>query len=63
VLVVEGLLVMAVLVVVVAGSLLPDALIALRIAPAGVLIAVLWVFCAAPTTREWRTSSARSDWS
>jgi len=59
VLVVEGLLVMAVLVVVVAGILLPDALIALRIAPA----AVLWVFCAAPTTREWRTSSARSDWS
>ena len=54
---------MAVLVVVVAGSQLLDALIALRIAPAGVLIAVLWVFCAAPTTREWRTSSARSDWS
>jgi cation:H+ antiporter len=43
VLVVEGLLVIAVLVVVVAGSQLPDTLIAFRLGPAAVLIAVLWV--------------------
>jgi cation:H+ antiporter len=43
VLVVEGLLVIAVLVVVVAGSQLPDHLVAFRLAPASVLIAVLWV--------------------
>lgn len=43
VLVVEGLLVIAVLVVAVAGSQLPDSLIAFRLGPAAVLIAVLWV--------------------
>jgi cation:H+ antiporter len=43
VLVVEGLLVIAVLVVVIAGSQLPDNLIAFRLGPAAVLIAVLWV--------------------
>src|SRR3954447_1786902 len=43
VLVVEGLVVMAVLVVVVAGSQLPDTLIAFRLGPAAVLIAALWV--------------------
>jgi cation:H+ antiporter len=43
VLVVEGLLVIAVLVVVVAGTQLPSSLIAFRVAPSGVLIAVLWV--------------------
>ncbi len=43
VLVVEGLLVVAVLVVVVAGTQLPDDLIAFRLAPAAVLIVVLWV--------------------
>jgi cation:H+ antiporter len=43
VLVVEGLLVVAVLVVVVAGSQLPDTLIAFRLGPASVLIAVLWI--------------------
>jgi len=43
VLVVEGLLVIAVLVVVVAGAQLPDTLVAFRLEPAAVLIAVLWV--------------------
>jgi cation:H+ antiporter len=43
VLVLEAALVVAVLAVVVAGSQLPDNLIALRLAPAPVLIAVLWV--------------------
>lgn len=43
VLVVEGLNVMAVLVVVVAGSQLPNTLIAFRLGPAAVLIVVLWV--------------------
>jgi cation:H+ antiporter len=43
VLVVEGLLVIAVLVVVVAGSQLPNHLIAFRLAPAAVLIFVLWL--------------------
>jgi cation:H+ antiporter len=43
VLVVEGLLVIAVLVVVVAGTQLPDNLVFARVAPGGLLIAVLWV--------------------
>ena len=43
VLVVEGLVVMAVLVVVVAGTQLPDTLIVFRLGPAAVLIAALWV--------------------
>jgi cation:H+ antiporter len=43
VLVVEGLIVIAVLGVVVAGSQLPDNLIAFRLGPAAVLIVVLWV--------------------
>lgn len=43
VLVVEGLLVIAVLVVAVAGSQLPGALVAFRLAPAAVLIVVLWL--------------------
>jgi cation:H+ antiporter len=43
VLVLEGMLVVAVLAVVVAGSQLPDRLTAFRLAPASVLIAVLWV--------------------
>jgi cation:H+ antiporter len=43
VLVVEGLLVVAVLVVVVAGTQLPNNLIAFRLAPAAVLIALIWV--------------------
>jgi cation:H+ antiporter len=42
-LVVEGLLVIAVLVVVVAGTQLPSYLVAFRLAPAGVLIALLWI--------------------
>jgi cation:H+ antiporter len=43
VLVLEALLVVAVLAVVVAGSQLPDDLIAFRLAPAPVLITILWV--------------------
>ncbi len=43
VLVLEGLAVVAVLAVVVAGSQLPDDLITLRLTPAAVLITVLWV--------------------
>ena len=43
VLVVEGLLVVAVLVVVVAGTQLPDTLIAFRLAPAAVLILLIWL--------------------
>ncbi|MFB9235838.1 sodium:calcium antiporter [Plantactinospora siamensis] len=43
VLVLEAALVVAVLAVVVAGSQLPDSLIALRLTPAPVLIAILWV--------------------
>jgi cation:H+ antiporter len=43
VLVVEGLLVIAVLVVVVAGTQLPNNLVFARVAPGGLLIAVLWV--------------------
>ncbi len=43
VLVLEALLVVAVLAVVVAGTQLPPDLIALRLAPASVLIALLWV--------------------
>jgi cation:H+ antiporter len=42
-LVLEGMLVIAVLVLSVAGTRLPQALIAYRVAPAGLLIAVLWV--------------------
>src|SRR5690348_11544138 len=43
VLVLEAALVVVVLAVVIAGSQLPDSLIALRLTPAPVLIAVLWV--------------------
>jgi cation:H+ antiporter len=43
VLVVEGLLVLAVLVVVIAGTQLPDNLVFARIAPGGLLIVALWV--------------------
>ena len=43
VLVVEGLLVVAVLVVVVAGTQLPNTLIAFRLAPAAVLILLIWL--------------------
>jgi cation:H+ antiporter len=43
VLVLEAVLVVAVLAVVIAGSQLPSGLIAFRLAPAGVLIAILWV--------------------
>jgi cation:H+ antiporter len=43
VLVLEALLVVAVLAVVVAGSQLPDNLIAFRLAPAPILITILWV--------------------
>jgi cation:H+ antiporter len=43
VLVLEAVLVVCILAVVVAGSQLPDSLIALRLAPAPVLIAILWV--------------------
>lgn len=43
VLVLEALLVVAVLAVVVAGSQLPDQLTAFRLAPASVLITILWV--------------------
>ena len=43
VLVLEGALVVAVLAVVIAGSQLPDTLILGRVAPAALLIAVLWV--------------------
>ncbi|HEV7908685.1 MAG TPA: hypothetical protein VGP03_11110 [Pseudonocardiaceae bacterium] len=43
VLVLEGALVVAVLVVVIAGTQMPSGLIALRVTPAALLIAVLWV--------------------
>lgn len=43
VLVLEALLVVAVLAVVVAGSQLPDDLVAFRLAPAPILITILWV--------------------
>lgn len=43
VLVLEAVLVLAVLAVVVAGSQLPDSLIALRLTPGPVLIAILWL--------------------
>lgn len=43
VLVIEGLLVVAVLMVVIAGTQLPAGLIAFRVAPGGVLIFVLWL--------------------
>src|SRR3954447_5098079 len=43
VLVVEGLLVVAVLVVVVAGTQLPNDLVAFRLAPAAVLIFLIWL--------------------
>ncbi|MGI9148251.1 MAG: sodium:calcium antiporter [Chloroflexota bacterium] len=53
VLVLEGILVMAVLIVAIMGSRLPASLIAARIAPDGLLIAVLWI------AGVWLVSKAR----
>ena len=66
VLVVEGLLVLAVLVVVVAGTQLPDNLIFARVAPGGLLIAVLWVVglllvSRAHTALPWHESGEAPD--
>jgi cation:H+ antiporter len=66
VLVVEGLLVVAVLVAVVAGTQLPADLIAFRLAPGGVLILALWVVGLVLTSRAhsalpWHESGEAPD--
>jgi cation:H+ antiporter len=66
VLVVEGLLVLAVLVVVVAGTQLPDSLVVARVAPGGLLIVVLWavgllLVSRAHTALPWHESGEAPD--
>jgi cation:H+ antiporter len=66
VLVVEGLLVLAVLVVVVAGTQLPDNLVLARVAPGGLLIVALWVVglvlvARAHTALPWHESGEAPD--